>query len=138
MPIQRNLLPASVLAVVTGLPATLAAQATPPPPLAGPAAPKAEDNPLGWTAKAALSYVGTGGNAQATSLGVKFGASHNWTRTYFTVLGGGVRADSTTIERFAVGPSESDFTTEEIEDREKTAENYLLDATLDRTVTTRV
>jgi hypothetical protein len=52
--------------------------------------------------------VGTGGNAQATSLGVKFNASHNWTRTYFTVLGGGVRADSTTIERFAFGPSESD------------------------------
>jgi hypothetical protein len=135
MPIQRNLLPASVLAVVTGLPATLLAQAAPPPPLAGPAAPKAEDNPLGWTAKAAVSYVGTGGNAQATSLGVKFGASHNWTRTYFTVLGGGVRADSTTIERFAFGPSESDFTTAEIEDKQKTAGNYFLDATIDRTAT---
>ncbi len=90
---------------------------------------KADDNPLGWTAKAASSYVGTGGNAEATSLGFKFNASYNWTRTYFTLLGSGVRADSTTIDRFAVGPSETDFTPVEVEDKQKTAENYVLDAT---------
>ena len=139
MGILEKLVPAGLVsAVLAASPETLAAQAAPPPPVPGPAAPKAEDNPLGWTAKAALSYVGTGGNAQATSLGFKFDASHNWTRTYFTLLGSGVRADTTTIDRFAMGPSETDFTTVEIEDRQKTAENYSLDATLDRTVTKRL
>jgi putative salt-induced outer membrane protein YdiY len=98
---------------------------------------KDEDNALGWTAKAALSYVGTGGNAEATSLGFKFNASYNWTRTYFTLLGGGVRADSTTTERFAYGPSQNEFTTVEVENKETTAENYVLDSTLDHNVTKR-
>jgi Protein of unknown function, DUF481 len=121
-----------------GLARNVQAQGAPPPPVPGQGGAKADDNPLGWTAKAALSYVGSGGNSAATSLGVKFGASYNWTRTYFTLSGGGVRADSTTIGRFAVGPSETDFTTVTSEDKQKTAENYFLDATLDRNLTKRL
>lgn len=134
-----SLVPATLaLAVLAAIPAPLRAQAVPPPPVPGQGGAKADDNPLGWTAKAALSYVGTGGNAQSTSLGFKFNASYNWTRTYFTLLGGGVRADSTTIDRYALGPSESNFTSVEVEDKQKTAENYVLDATLDHTVTKRL
>jgi hypothetical protein len=135
----KALLPTSlVLAVLAALPAPLVAQAAPPPPVAGPGGAKADDNPLGWTAKAALSYVGTGGNSEATSLGFKFNAQYNWTRTYFTLLGGGVRADSTTVDRFAFGPSANEFTTVEIEDSQTTAENYALDAIVDHTVTKRL
>jgi Protein of unknown function, DUF481 len=127
-----------LLSVLFGLGSPLHAEPAPPSSVPGPGGAKADDNPLGWTARAAVSYVGTGGNAQATSLGVKFGASYNWTRTYFTLLGGGVRADSTTVDRFAYGPSESEFTAVETETREKTAENYFLDATVDRTMTKRL
>jgi hypothetical protein len=140
MKTMKALAPASLLllAILAVTPAPLRAQAAPPPPVPGQGAAKDEDNLVGWTAKAALSYVGTGGNAEATSLGFKFDASYNWTRTYFTLLGGGVRADSTTVGRFAVGPSAGDFTEVEVKDKQTTAENYSLDATLDRTVTKRV
>ena len=49
-----------------------------------------------------------------------------------------MRADSTTTDRYAVGPSETDFTAVEVDDKQKTAENYVLDATLDHTVTKRL
>jgi hypothetical protein len=134
----HDLVPASLaLAVLLGMPSAARAQAAAPP-VPGQGGAKEGDNLLGWTAKAALSYVGTGGNAEATSLGFKFDASYNWTHTYFSLAGGGVRSDSTTVGRFAVGPSESDFQPIEVENRQTTAENYTLDATVDHTVTKRV
>jgi len=135
---SRSLRLALVGLASLGLAPSLRAQAPPPPPVPAQGGVKADDNLLGWTAKAGLSYVGTGGNSEATSLGVKFNASYNWTRTYFTLLGSGVRADSTTIDRFAVGPSASDFTPFETSDKKKTAENYLLDATLDHNLSSRL
>jgi hypothetical protein len=134
----RPMRPVLLSVFLLGLGSALHAQPASPPPVPGQSGPRADDNPLGWTAKAALSYVGTGGNAFATSLGFKFAASYNWTRTYFTLQGGGVRADSTTVDRFAFGPSASDFTAVEVKDKQKTAENYSLDATVDRTVTKRL
>ena len=135
---SRPMRPVLLSVFLFGLGPALHAQPAPPPPVPGQGGAKADDNPLGWTARAALSYVGTGGNAEATSLGFKFNASYNWTRTYFTLLGGGVRADSTTVEQFAFGPSASEFTAVEVKDTQKTAENYSLDATVDRTVTKRL
>lgn len=125
------------VAALLALPSLAGAQAAPPPAPAGPAGVKEGENELGWTAKAALSYVGTAGNAEATSLGFKFNASYNWTRTYFTLLGGGLRAESSTFASFAVGPSDQDFVVTEIEDKRKTAENYFLEAALDHNMTPR-
>jgi hypothetical protein len=119
------------------IPVVAHAQAAPPPPPTGPAGVKEGENETGWTAKAGLSYVGTGGNSEATSLGFKFNASYNWTKTYFSLLGSGVRADSTTFHSFAVGSSASDFVVTETEDKAKTAENYVLEAGLDHNLTPR-
>jgi hypothetical protein len=124
-------------AILSLLPATVVAQAAPPPAPPGRAGAKADDNPLGWTARAALSYVGTGGNSEASTAGLKFGVSYNWTRTYFTITGGGLRANSTFVTRFAVGPTQDDFSVVEAKDERKTAENYFLDATLDHNLTKR-
>jgi len=119
------------------LPGTLLAQTEAPPPVAGPSGAKAEDNPTGWTSKAGLSYVQTGGNAEASTLGFKLSASHNWTRTFFTLQAGGVRSDTTFKEPFAVGAGDADFTVVENERQETTAENYFLDLNLDRSVSKR-
>ena len=86
-----------ILALILGLlasPESLVAQ-TAPPPTTGPGGAKATDNPTGWTAKAGLSYVATGGNAEASTLGLKLGANYNWTRTFFTLQGSAVRSGTT-------------------------------------------
>jgi hypothetical protein len=87
-------------------PESLVAQ-TAPPPTTGPGAAKPTDNPTGWTAKAGLSYVATGGNAAASTLGLKFGANYNWTRTFLTLQGSAIRSGTTFKDSFAVGPTEA-------------------------------
>jgi hypothetical protein len=104
--------------------------------MAGPGAAQKESNPTGWTAKAGLSYVQTGGNAETSTLGFKLNAVHNWTRTFFTLEAGGVRSDTTFKTSFGVGSLE-DFTVVEQERNEKTAENYFADLSLDRNVSDR-
>jgi len=107
---------------------------TAPPPAVGPSGPAADANPTGWTAKAGLSYVQTSGNSETSTLGFKFNAVYNWTRTFFTLQGGGVRSDTTFKTTFGVG-SVDDYLIVEQERNEKTAANYFLDASLDRNVT---
>lgn len=129
---------AATAALLTTLLVTVSVSAQAPPPAPpGPAGAKAEDNPTGWTVKAGLSYVQTVGNSGTTNLGVRFNVSHNWTRTYFTLVGSGVRTDTTTLTRFGVGTGPDSYTLVELESKRKTAENYLLDASLDRTITDR-
>ena len=117
------------------LPAFAAAQSAPAAPV-GRAAPGEDVNPTGWTAKAGLSYVQTGGNSETSTLGLKFNTTYNWTRTYFTLVGGGVRSDSTLVDTFAVG-SPSAFELVENKITQKTAENYFLDASVDHNITSR-
>ena len=102
----------------------------------GPAAPGDDVNPTGWTAKAGLSYVQTGGNSETSTLGVKFNATYNWKRTYFSLVGSGVRSDSTLKDTFAVG-SPAAFEIVENEITQKTAANYVLDANVDHNITER-
>lgn len=116
-------------------PALAQAQSAPPPTTA-PAASAADTNPTGWTAKAGLSFVQTSGNSETSTLGLKFNAVHNWERTYFTLVGSGVRSDTTFKDTFAVG-SVSSFEVLEVEDKQKTAENFALDASLDHSITDR-
>lgn len=122
--------------VLLAAPESLLAQSAPPP-TPGPAGAKRDDNPTGWTAKAGLSYVATGGNSEASTLGLKFGAAYNWTRTFFTLQGSAVRSSTTFKDSFAVGPSDSEFTVVDNERSETTASNYFLDASLDHTITKR-
>jgi putative salt-induced outer membrane protein YdiY len=120
----------------TLLAAGAAAQTPPPPPGQGGAS--KEVNPLGWTAKAALSYVQTTGNSKSSNLGFRFNASYNWTKTFFSLNGAAVRNDSTTITRFGVGTGGSDFVVVEDEVSALTAANYLVEANLDHNITERV
>ncbi|HVQ31947.1 MAG TPA: DUF481 domain-containing protein [Vicinamibacteria bacterium] len=129
-----TLLPALAGAQSATAPAPVGATAPPAP--VGPAAPAADVNPTGWTAKAGLSYVQTGGNSETSTLGLKFNTSYNWTRTYFTLVGTGVRSDSTTKDAFAVG-SPTSFEVLENETTQQTAANYALDASLDHNITDR-
>lgn len=135
---DRRLLSGRGLAAVllSLAPAALWAQPAPPP-TAGPAAAAADTNPTGWTAKAGVSFVQTGGNSGASTLGLSLNAVRNWTKTYFTLRGGGVRSDTTTKSAYGVG-SEDDFDVVEQDLTQKTAENYFLDASLDRNVTKRL
>jgi hypothetical protein len=110
---------------------------TAPPASTGPAAAAADTNPLGWTAKAGLSFVQTGGNSETSTLGFKFNATHNWEKTYFTLVGGGVRSDTTSKNTFGVGLP-GDFLVVEREEKETTAENYFLDGSVDHNVTDRL
>jgi len=70
----------------TLLAAGAAAQTPPPPPPPGPGGASEEVNPLGWTAKAALSYVQTTGNSKSSNLGFRFNASYNWTKTFWLLF----------------------------------------------------
>jgi putative salt-induced outer membrane protein YdiY len=113
------------------------AQTPPPPPAPGPTGASKEVNPLGWTAKAGLSYVQTTGNSKSNNLGFRLSANYNWTKTFFSLNGIAVRNDSTTITRFATG-TPNDFEVVEDEVSALTAANYLLEANLDHNITERV
>jgi len=126
----------AVLTFFSSLLAAGASAQTPPPPNPGPGAASKEANPLGWTAKAGLSYVQTTGNSKSSNLGFRFNANYNWTKTYFSLNGVAVRNDSTTITRFATG-TPADFEVVEDEVSALTAANYLLEANLDHNITDR-
>jgi hypothetical protein len=134
---SRVILGVALILGVLARPESLVAQ-TAPPPTTGPGGAKPTDNPTGWTAKAGLSYVATGGNAEASTLGLKLGASYNWTRTFFTLQGSAVHSGTTFKDSFAVGPTDADFLVVDNERTETTAANYFLDANLDRLITKRL
>jgi putative salt-induced outer membrane protein YdiY len=131
---KSNLLAATALLLLL-VPGLVRAQ-TAPPASTGPAAVAEDVNPTGWTSKVGLSFVESGGNSEASTFGLKFGVSYNWTKTYFSLVGSGVRSSSTVKDTFAVG-SPSDFEIVENKNTETTAENYLLDASLDHNITKR-
>ena len=105
--------------------------------LLGPASLLAEEQQLGWSAKAELSYVRAAGNAKADTLGVKSTAIHQWTHASLTLKANGLRAESSEIRRVAVGEPES-FVVREESFSQLTAENYLLSGTFDRNVSERL
>src|SRR6266498_2772656 len=126
---------ALILGCLAGSPAPLSAQSAPPPGVS-PGTAGADDNPTGWTAKAGLSYVATGGNSEASTLGFKFNPSYNWTRTFFAIQGGGVLSDTEMRTVFAVGRSD-DFIVVLFMKKTTTTENYFLEASLDHNANPR-
>jgi len=102
-------------------------------------APKAfADAPkLGWTDTAELSFVATSGNTETDALGFKDKLQRTWERSLFTLNAGGIRVETTTTDRFAVGPSASNFNVVENSSRSVTAENYYLNGRFDRKITDR-
>jgi len=105
------------------LPSLLRAQDAAPPP---PAPPEEK-----WFNTGELSFVYTSGNSQTSTLGFKDKLWRNWTNSSFEMNAGGVRSESTTVSRFAVG-TPNDFYVEKDEDSELTAGAYYLNGRYDR------
>lgn len=102
-----------------------------------PAAGRAQDAPpTGWFNKAELTAVWTGGNSPASTFGAKSELRRVWTSATFKLEGGGLRTESTSRSRTAVG-SETNFTISETETSAVTAENYFLRGRYDRTLTSK-
>lgn len=84
-----------------------------------------EQEATGWNDVAELSYVATGGNAEAETLSLRNTLSRSWERAVLTVEAAALRAENTITRRFAVGDPGS-FRIEETPITELTAERYLL------------
>ena len=93
-----------------------------------------DDEPdLGWHDTAELTFVLTEGNASSTTFGFKNALEHVWPDAKFRFGAGGIRVESTTFERTAIGDPD-DFRVEETENSEVTAENYYLRSRYDRDI----
>jgi putative salt-induced outer membrane protein YdiY len=101
----------------------------------------AQDTPAAstgaWSDVAEFSYVATAGNAKTTTLGFKNTWGHKRGRSSFELKSGGVRAETTTTTRTAVGPGPTNFTVIEETDTALNAENYFLNGRYDRTISGR-
>lgn len=83
----------------------------------------AEDD-LGFFFTAELSTVWTAGNSSAFTLGASTTFGNVWERSRITFKAGGVRTESGTTNRIAVGTGQDDFVLEKETVRETTAEAY--------------
>jgi putative salt-induced outer membrane protein YdiY len=92
---------------------------------------------LGLSDTAELSYVQTAGNSQSTTFGFGNKLIRTWERALFTFRAGGIRAESTTVNRVAIGADATDFRVDETSTSALTAENYFLNAQYDRKITER-
>jgi putative salt-induced outer membrane protein YdiY len=121
--IPRSALPLLVVGLVGWLPAL---GQTPPAPPA----------PEGWKDTADLSLVVTSGNSETSTLGFKDKLWRKWDSSAFELNAGGVRAESTTTSRTAVGTVTS-FNVDEQSTTDLTAESYFLNGRYDRNITDR-
>jgi putative salt-induced outer membrane protein YdiY len=87
-----------------------------------------------WKDTAELSYVVTGGNAEASTLGFKNKLWRKWSSTALELNAGGVRAESTTLTRTAIGTT-TNFTVDEESTTSLSAESYFLNGRVDRKIT---
>jgi putative salt-induced outer membrane protein YdiY len=104
---------------------------------AQPAAAQDEETPPTWTDNAELSFVLTAGNSESSSFGLRNTLARLFESSSLTFDIGGIRVESGTITRTAVGTDQSDFTVSEETDRETTAENYFAQLRYDRQLSER-
>lgn len=103
--------------------------------LARPAAAQ-DEKELGWFYTAELTFVLTAGNAEASTLGAGAGLRHVWQNAEFRLSGAGLRTESSTTTRTAVGTL-SDFDVNEQSTSQTTAENYYVRSRFDRSLSSR-
>jgi len=96
---------------------------------------KAQDEKIGWSDSAELSYVVTEGNSEANTLGFKNALLGKWVESQFGLKAGAIRAESTTGDRRAVGTPSSFQLIEP--PKEVSAESYFLNSQYDRNITER-
>ncbi|MDH3785156.1 MAG: DUF481 domain-containing protein, partial [Acidobacteriota bacterium] len=95
----------------------------------------ADDKELGWKDTAELSLVATSGNSESETFGFSNTLLHLWDNAEFQFLATGLKAESTSFDRYAVGVDPMNFTTFEDSTTNETAENYLLSASYSREIT---
>ena len=90
-----------------------------------------------WTHRAELSYVSTGGNAEASTLGLRTTSTGTAGAGTVTLEAGALRAETTTTSRFAAGTAGS-FNVREDSVTDVTAENYFFRGRYDRPISERL
>lgn len=100
------------------------------------ALPVAAEEDLGWSDTAEFSYVLTDGNSESQTLGFKNVLKRAWENARFTLKAGGIRAETTTTTRTAVGTPGA-FVIDERSVTETAAENYYLNGRYRADITDR-
>ncbi len=93
-------------------------------------------DPAGWTGTGEATFVFTGGNTDASSLGFRLAIGRAWSGGKVSLEGGGIRVRTGTRTRSAVG-SPDDFSVVEDTTSSVTAENYYSRARFDRPISDR-
>jgi putative salt-induced outer membrane protein YdiY len=93
----------------------------------------AQEKEVGWSGNSELTFVLTAGNSSSSTLGLKTGLDRVWENAAVRFSAGGIRTEATTVSRAATGTASS-FSVAEVEDTEKTAENYFVRGRYDRNV----
>ena len=94
----------------------------------------AEDPPkLGWSDTAELSYVQTAGNSETSTFGFRDTLLYRWDKALFTFKVGGIRAESTTLDRRAYGTVD-DYYVNDNPMTTVTAEAYFANVQYDRKI----
>lgn len=99
---------------------------------------KPEEKKYGWFDSAELGLVLTSGNTETSTLGLKDTLSRVWENARFELKLGGIRVETTDQRLYAVGDTPGDFTVEEDNNTDLTAENYYLNGRYDRTLSKRL
>ncbi len=93
--------------------------------------------PSPWSDKAELSFVLTSGNAESSSFGARNTLTRSFNTSMLSLDAGGIRVESGTITRVAVGSGQDNFSVSEQTDRETTAENYFAELRFDHQLSDR-
>ena len=95
-----------------------------------------DDREPGWYDTAELSLISTTGNSEASTFGFNNTLERLWDNANFTLGFGGIKSESDTITRSAVG-TPSNFQVRDTSVSNTTAENYYLKARYDRDISER-
>jgi hypothetical protein len=101
------------------------------------AAAQEEEEETGWAQSAELSLVATSGNSESTTFALKYALSREWEKSRFKASVAGLRAESDTGVRFAMGTSPDDFVIVDPRASEVTAESYSASGRYERDVSER-
>lgn len=95
-----------------------------------------DEEDLGWALTGEVSLIATDGNAEAETLGFGLVADRTRERDALSFAAGGLRAESTTFNRFAIGTPD-DFQVVEESDTDLTAESFYLRGRYQRDISER-
>ena len=96
-----------------------------------------EEEELGWSETAELTVVFTGGNAEASTLGLRNELTRKWEGSTLLATAGALRAESSTFTRTAVGTSPTSFEVTKDSVTALTAESYYARGQYDRALSAR-